>query len=167
MALNSSTRTASCSVVSRVTTFGTTGPSMCSALRRPDREKGVGLVIPTLLTWPGSAIVHDIKGENWQLTAGWPTRFGRVLLFDPTNPGSAAYNPLLEVRRGDTEVRDAQNVAVTVVVPFGTEVAPQLPLFMGRFFIASIAWRIELVHVLAEGEEPGSNLLLVARRTPS
>ena len=25
--------------------------------------KGVGLVIPTLLTWPGSAIVHDIKGE--------------------------------------------------------------------------------------------------------
>ena len=33
--------------------------------------KGVGLVVPTLLTWPGSAIVHDIKGENWQLTAGW------------------------------------------------------------------------------------------------
>ena len=33
--------------------------------------KGVGLVIPSLLTWPGSAIVHDIKGENWQLTAGF------------------------------------------------------------------------------------------------
>src|SRR3546814_7645829 len=31
--------------------------------------KGVGLVVPTLLTWPGSCIVHDIKGENWQLTA--------------------------------------------------------------------------------------------------
>jgi type IV secretion system protein VirD4 len=26
--------------------------------------KGVGLVVPTLLTWAGSAIVHDIKGEN-------------------------------------------------------------------------------------------------------
>ena len=26
--------------------------------------KGVGLVVPTLLTWPGSSIVHDIKGEN-------------------------------------------------------------------------------------------------------
>jgi type IV secretory pathway TraG/TraD family ATPase VirD4 len=26
--------------------------------------KGVGLVVPTLLVWPGSAIVHDIKGEN-------------------------------------------------------------------------------------------------------
>jgi len=81
--------------------------------------KGVGLVIPTLLTWPGSAIVHDIKGENWQLTAGWRARFGRVLLFDPTNPGSAAYNPLLEVRRGDTEVRDVQNVADILVDPEG------------------------------------------------
>jgi type IV secretion system protein VirD4 len=30
--------------------------------------KGVGLVVPTLLTWPHSAIVHDIKGENWGLT---------------------------------------------------------------------------------------------------
>src|ERR1700736_2822691 len=81
--------------------------------------KGVGLVIPTLLTWPGSAIVHDIKGENWQLTAGWRARFGRVLLFDPTNPRSAAYNPLLEIRRGDTEVRDVQNVADILVDPEG------------------------------------------------
>src|SRR3546814_20846126 len=25
--------------------------------------KGVGLVVPSLLTWPGSAIVHALKGE--------------------------------------------------------------------------------------------------------
>jgi type IV secretion system protein VirD4 len=81
--------------------------------------KGVGLVVPTLLTWPGSAIVHDIKGENWTLTAGWRARFGRVLLFDPTNPDSAAYNPLLEVRRGEWEVRDVQNIADVLVDPEG------------------------------------------------
>ena len=81
--------------------------------------KGVGLVVPSLLTWPGSAIVHDIKGENWQLTAGWRSRFSRVLLFDPTKPQSAAYNPLLEVRRGDSEVRDVQNVADILVDPEG------------------------------------------------
>lgn len=81
--------------------------------------KGVGLVIPSLLTWPGSAIVHDIKGENWQLTAGWRARFGRVLLFDPTNAASAAYNPLLEVRRGEREVRDVQNIADILVDPEG------------------------------------------------
>ncbi|WGJ14554.1 conjugal transfer protein TraG [Methylocapsa sp. D3K7] len=81
--------------------------------------KGVGLVIPTLLTWRGSIIVHDIKGENWTLTAGWRSQFGRVLLFDPTNPDSSPYNPLLEVRRGDTEVRDVQNVADILVDPEG------------------------------------------------
>ena len=82
--------------------------------------KGVGLVVPSLLTWPGSAIVHDIKGENWQLTAGFRAQHGRVLLFDPTNPQSAAYNPLLEVRRGDWEVRDVQNVADVLVDPEGS-----------------------------------------------
>ena len=82
--------------------------------------KGVGLVVPSLLTWPGSAIVHDIKGENWTLTAGFRARFGRMLLFDPTNPASAAYNPLLEVRRGAWEVRDVQNVADVLVDPEGS-----------------------------------------------
>ena len=82
--------------------------------------KGVGLVIPSLLTWPGSAIVHDIKGENWQLTAGFRARHGRVLLFDPTNAKSSAYNPLLEVRRGEWEVRDVQNIADILVDPEGS-----------------------------------------------
>lgn len=82
--------------------------------------KGVGLVVPSLLTWPGSAIVHDIKGENWQLTAGFRAKHGRVLLFDPTNAASAAYNPLLEVRRGEWEVRDVQNVADVLVDPEGS-----------------------------------------------
>jgi type IV secretion system protein VirD4 len=82
--------------------------------------KGVGLVVPSLLTWPGSCIVHDIKGENWSLTAGLRAGFGRVLLFDPTNTTSAAYNPLLEVRRGIWEVRDVQNVADVLVDPEGS-----------------------------------------------
>jgi type IV secretion system protein VirD4 len=82
--------------------------------------KGVGLVVPSLLTWPGSAIVHDIKGENWQLTAGFRAQHGRVLLFDPTNPKSSAYNPLLEVRRGEWEVRDVQNIADILVDPEGS-----------------------------------------------
>jgi len=82
--------------------------------------KGVGLVIPSLLIWPGSAIVHDIKGENWQLTAGFRAQHGRVLLFDPTNARSSAYNPLLEVRRGEWEVRDVQNIADILVDPEGS-----------------------------------------------
>jgi type IV secretion system protein VirD4 len=82
--------------------------------------KGVGLVVPTLLTWPGSSIVHDIKGENWTLTAGFRAKHGRVLLFDPTNVNSSAYNPLLEVRQGEWEVRDVQNIADILVDPEGS-----------------------------------------------
>ncbi len=82
--------------------------------------KGVGLVVPSLLTWPGSVIVHDIKGENWTLTAGFRAKHGRVLLFDPTNARSSAYNPLLEVRQGEWEVRDVQNIADILVDPEGS-----------------------------------------------
>lgn len=81
--------------------------------------KGVGLVVPTLLSWTGSAVIHDIKGENWQLTAGWRARFSHCVLFNPTDPRSARYNPLLEVRRGAFEVRDAQNIADILVDPEG------------------------------------------------
>ncbi|EPJ9516555.1 conjugal transfer protein TraG, partial [Pseudomonas aeruginosa] len=81
--------------------------------------KGVGLVVPTLLSWPASAVVHDIKGENWQITAGWRSRFSHCLLFNPTDAKSAAYNPLLEVRRGAHEVRDVQNIADILVDPEG------------------------------------------------
>ncbi|MEH3101633.1 conjugal transfer protein TraG [Sphingomonas adhaesiva] len=90
---------------------------MCFAPTRSG--KGVGLVVPTLLAWPGSVVVHDIKGENWTLTAGWRARIGHALLFDPTDARSAHYNPLLEVRRGVHEVRDVQNIADILVDPEG------------------------------------------------
>ena len=80
--------------------------------------KGVGLVVPTLLSWPASAVIHDIKGENWSITAGWRSRFSHCLLFNPTDAKSAAYNPLLEVRRGAHEC-DVQNIADILVDPEG------------------------------------------------
>ncbi len=90
----------------------------------PSRSgKGVGWVIPTLLTWPHSVLVNDVKGENWSLTAGFRQReLGSTCLrFDPTcADGSAArYNPLLEVRRGPFEVRDVQTIADMLVDPDG------------------------------------------------
>jgi type IV secretion system protein VirD4 len=95
------------------------GPEHVMVFAPTRSGKGVGLVVPTLLSWPGSAVIHDIKGENWQLTAGWRSRFSHCLLFNPTDARSAAYNPLLEVRRGDHEVRDVQNIADILVDPEG------------------------------------------------
>ncbi|WP_024510708.1 conjugal transfer protein TraG [Bradyrhizobium sp. ARR65] len=90
---------------------------MCFAPTRSG--KGVGLVLPTLLSWSSSAVVHDIKGENWELTSGWRSTFSHCLLFNPTDPRSARYNPLLEVRKGAAEVRDVQNIADILVDPEG------------------------------------------------
>jgi type IV secretion system protein VirD4 len=59
------------------------------------------------------------QGRELGLTAGFRSKHGRVLLFDPTDPTSSAYNPLLEVRRGDKEVRDVQNIADILVDPEG------------------------------------------------
>ncbi|WP_232491751.1 conjugal transfer protein TraG [Novosphingobium kaempferiae] len=95
------------------------GPEHIMAFAPTRSGKGVGLVVPTLLGWTGSAVIHDIKGENWNLTAGWRSRFSHCLLFNPTDMRSARYNPLLEVRRGANEVRDVQNIADILVDPEG------------------------------------------------
>jgi type IV secretion system protein VirD4 len=81
--------------------------------------KGVGLVVPTLLSWPHSVLVYDIKKENWALTAGWRRQFSRVWRFEPTSPDSVRFNPLLEIRQGLSEVKDTQNVADMLVDPNG------------------------------------------------
>jgi len=95
------------------------GPEHVMAFAPTRSGKGVGLVVPTLLSWTGSAVVHDIKGENWVLTAGFRARFSHCLLFNPTDLASAHYNPLLEVGRGINEVRDVQNIADILVDPEG------------------------------------------------
>ncbi|MCO8018733.1 conjugal transfer protein TraG [Brevundimonas diminuta] len=95
------------------------GPEHVMAFAPTRSGKGVGLVVPTLLSWTGSAVIHDIKGENWTLTAGWRARFSHCLMFNPTDPRSARYNPLLEVRKGPDEVRDVQNIADILVDPEG------------------------------------------------
>jgi type IV secretion system protein VirD4 len=99
------------------------GPSHVLAFAPTRSGKGVGLVIPTLLSWPHSTVVHDIKGENFALTAGWRERElgSRVLRFDPTAlDGSARFNPLAEIRIGtEYETRDVQNVVQIITDPDG------------------------------------------------
>jgi type IV secretion system protein VirD4 len=85
--------------------------------------KGVGLIVPTLLSWPESAVITDLKGELWELTAGWRKHHAnnRVLRFEPAAPtGAAHWNPLDEIRLGtEHEVGDVQNLATLIVDPDG------------------------------------------------
>ncbi len=85
--------------------------------------KGVGLVIPTLLSWAHSAVITDLKGELWSVTAGWRKQHAgnKVIRFDPASPkNSACWNPLNEIRMNDgLEVGDVQNLATLIVDPDG------------------------------------------------
>ena len=85
--------------------------------------KGVGLVVPTLLSWPHSAYITDLKGELWEMTAGWRQKHAKnkVLRFEPAAAnGSVCFNPVDAVRAGtEKEVADAQDLAGLIVDPDG------------------------------------------------
>lgn len=89
--------------------------------------KGRGHVVPTLLAWPHSALVLDVKGEladgdpghGFPGTSGFRESLGPVLRFSPTRLDSAAFNPLFEVRKGANEIRDVQNIVEILVDPHG------------------------------------------------
>lgn len=100
------------------------GPEHIMAFAPTRSGKGVGLVLPTLLSWPHSALIYDIKGENWALTAGWRQQeaSNHVIKFEPSamDGSSARYNPLAEVRvRTEREVADVQNIMTMIVDPDG------------------------------------------------
>lgn len=86
--------------------------------------KGVGMIIPTLLEWPHSVVVLDVKGENWAKTSGYRHKAGhRVLRMDWTSSPAgkswrATWNPFNEIR-ADSIVRDSQRIAMDILDPDG------------------------------------------------
>ncbi len=94
------------------------GPEHILAFAPTRSGKGVGLVIPTLLAWEESAVVYDIKGENWAKTAGFRRQQGNLCFkVSPVEDGnSSRFNPLGEVRLfTPRDVSDAQNIANMIV----------------------------------------------------
>jgi type IV secretion system protein VirD4 len=95
------------------------GPEHICVIAPTRSGKGVGLVVPTLLSWPESVFVLDRKGENYAMTAGWRQKYAHntILRFDPAEPGiSCRWNPLGEIRFGTRyQVSDAQNIALMVI----------------------------------------------------
>lgn len=71
-------------------------------LSAPTRSgKGIGVVIPNLLNWPDSVVVLDIKGENYDITAGYRAERGQaVYAFSPFDESARSHrwNPLTAVR---------------------------------------------------------------------
>jgi type IV secretion system protein VirD4 len=81
--------------------------------------KGVGFVIPNLLFWHDSTVVHDMKLENYQLTSGWREKQGqKVFVWEPSNPDGIThcYNPIdwVSTKPGQM-VDDVQKIASLVL----------------------------------------------------
>lgn len=85
--------------------------------------KGVGVIIPSLLYWEGSTVVLDIKGENFDETAGWrKKKMGNIVLrYKPSSTDNCvAFNPFDEIRKGTpTEILDVMNIVDFIVNPSG------------------------------------------------
>lgn len=149
------------------------------AVIAPTRSgKGVGIIVPTLLTWRGAAVVYDQKGELWDLTSGWrAANVGPVYRFEPADRDNCCrFNPLYSIRiRTSHEVGDAQNLARIIIDPDGngsgtgdhwTKSAEALLVGMILFVLyeAAGAGRTanmgDLIHVLTDPERPQKVLFL-------
>lgn len=92
-------------------------------LAAPARSgKGVGIVIPNLLSYPDSVVVLDIKRENYALTAGFRRAHGHnVYLFDPfaEDGRTHRYNPLSAISGGFFRVGDILAIGYALYPPGG------------------------------------------------
>ena len=102
--------------------FLTFGGAEHVIVEAPTRSgKGVGIVIPNLLTWQGSVVVLDVKRENYEATAGFRAHYGQdVFLFNPTDREgrTARYNPLSYIDRSDPDdvIIELQKIATMLFV---------------------------------------------------
>ncbi|WP_454859342.1 type IV secretory system conjugative DNA transfer family protein [Rhizobium binxianense] len=85
--------------------------------------KGLGVVIPSLLTYRGSMVVTDPKGENYDITRRRRAKFGKVWMLNPTDLAhSERLNPLDTIRFGQPqEADDAEALARLLVIPDARE----------------------------------------------
>ncbi|MGD9803431.1 MAG: type IV secretory system conjugative DNA transfer family protein [Hyphomicrobiaceae bacterium] len=87
----------------------------------PGSGKSMAHVIPNLLLYPGSALVLDVKGELWDMTAGYRAKhFGPVFRFSPTDTGGRThrYNPFDFISADMQEAaNDCEVFSYQVIVP--------------------------------------------------
>jgi type IV secretion system protein VirD4 len=83
--------------------------------------KNVGVIMPTLLSYPGAVFVTDIKGENYTVTRRARESKGReVIAFDPFGIAGAPkirINPLQFLDASSKELVDDAQILVELICP--------------------------------------------------
>lgn len=104
--------------------LGYDGPSNVWVCAPPRTRKTWSIVFSTLLTYTSSVVVNDVRGEAYEMTAGYrglPKRHGgmgqRVLYYNPASLHTHRHNPLDEIRTGVNEVKDTRNIVDMLIDP--------------------------------------------------
>lgn len=139
--------------------------------------KGVGVVIPTLLTYGGSIVCLDIKGENFEATARARMELGdKIFRFSPLdNDGrSHRFNPLEKLSQLPVEHRftEAQRIAESFLVMAGENVQGFL-ISAKQIFAATVLVAVErgtpnmaaVYDILSEGGEFNTLFARLAKKT--
>ena len=139
--------------------------------------KGVGVVIPTLLTYGGSVICLDIKGENYKITAQTRMELGdKVYRFSPLDPEmrSHRFNPLEKLAKLPPVCRftEAQRLAESFIVMAGDNVQGFL-VSAKQIFAASVLVAVErdtptmaaVYDLLSEGGDFNKMFAKLAKQT--
>lgn len=108
--------------------LGYDGPSNVWICAPPRTRKTWSILFPTLLTYTSSVVVNDIRGEAYEMTAGYRGLHRsagglgqRVLYYNPASLHSHRHNPLDEIRTGIHEVKDTRNIVDMLIDPEATK----------------------------------------------
>lgn len=128
----------------------------------PNRSgKGTMAIIPNLLTYEGSCVVIDPKGENAMITAMQRKAMGqRVHVVDPwgiTGMATAAFNPMDWLQIGDVEIgENAMLLADAIVISTGGD--DQFWTEEARAYLVGV-----LLYVATDPDEDGQRHLARVR----
>ncbi len=128
-------------------------------LAAPTRSgKGVGIVIPNLLSYQGSVVVLDIKQENFDLTSGFRAKYGQdVFLFNPfaEDLRTHRWNPLSYVSDDPHfRVSDVQSIAAMLYPVHESTKDPFWSNQAQNAFVAFALYAFEQAEYLAKNFGP-------------
>lgn len=133
-------------------------------LAAPTRTgKGVGFCVPNLLQFAGSAVVLDIKGENYNLTSEFRRRYmgNEIIYFNPFSERTHRWNPLSYVS-ADPNFRANDLMALATIIypvnekdPFWSDAAKNLFIGLGLLILETPELPPTIGEILRQGSGKG------------
>jgi type IV secretion system protein VirD4 len=133
-------------------------------LAAPTRTgKGVGFCVPNLLQFEDSAVVLDIKGENYNLTSEFRRRYmgNEIIYFNPFSENTHRWNPLSYVAK-DPNFRASDLMALASIIypvndkdPFWSDAAKNLFVGLGLLVLETPELPQTIGEILRQGSGKG------------